>query len=57
MGIRPQRHHENIEHVATHLDTGPYGVEGETDSELVFRWMLNRIESCPSERPRDGVHH
>jgi glutamine amidotransferase len=29
--------------VATHLDTGAYLPEGDTDSELVFRWLLNRM--------------
>ncbi|MEX1124115.1 MAG: class II glutamine amidotransferase [Acidimicrobiia bacterium] len=48
---------ENIEHVATHLDTGPYGVEGETDSELVFRWMLNRMKQFGLEpdKPASGL--
>lgn len=33
-----------IEHVATHLDLGRFGPpEGDTDSELVFRWLLNRM--------------
>ncbi len=33
-----------IEHVATHLDLGPFGPpDGETDSELAFLWMLNRM--------------
>lgn len=33
-----------IEHVATHLDLGRFGPpDGETDSELAFLWMLNRM--------------
>ena len=33
-----------FEHVATHLDIGYYGPpEGETDSELAFLWILNRM--------------
>ncbi|GMQ86180.1 MAG: class II glutamine amidotransferase [Acidimicrobiia bacterium] len=33
-----------IEHVATHLDLGRFGPpEGETDSELAFLWILNRM--------------
>jgi predicted glutamine amidotransferase len=33
-----------FEHVATRLDIGPYGPpDGETDSELAFLWMLNRM--------------
>lgn len=34
----------NIEHVATHLDLGRFGPpDGETDSELAFLWILNRM--------------
>lgn len=34
----------NIDHVATHLDLGGHQpAEGDTDSELVFRWMLGRM--------------
>jgi len=33
-----------FDHVATRLDIGPYGPpNGETDSELVFLWLLNRM--------------
>ena len=33
-----------FEHVATWLDLGAFGPpDGDTDSELVFRWMLNRM--------------
>ena len=33
-----------FEHVATRLDIGPYGPpDGETDSELAFLWILNRM--------------
>ncbi|HZD23670.1 MAG TPA: class II glutamine amidotransferase [Acidimicrobiia bacterium] len=35
-----------IEHVGTRLDIGLYGPTfGETDSELVFRWILNRMST------------
>lgn len=34
----------HIEHIGTHLDLGLHGpLWGETDSELVFRWILNRM--------------
>ena len=34
----------DIEHVATHLDLGRFGPpDGETDSELAFLWILNRM--------------
>ena len=46
-----------IEHVATHLDLGRFGPpEGETDSELAFRWILNRMADYgldPDESARD----
>lgn len=46
-----------IEHVATRLDIGLYGPTwGETDSELVFRWILNRMGSYgldPDSHARD----
>ncbi|MFV1971447.1 MAG: class II glutamine amidotransferase [Acidimicrobiia bacterium] len=33
-----------FDHVSTRLDIGPYGPpDGETDSELAFLWMLNRM--------------
>ncbi len=33
-----------FDHVSTRLDIGPYGPpDGQTDSELVFLWMLNRM--------------
>ena len=33
-----------IEHIAAHLDLGRFGPpDGETDSELAFLWMLNRM--------------
>ncbi len=36
---------ETFQHVATHLDIGPYGpAGGETDSELAFLWILNRMK-------------
>ena len=34
-----------FEHVRTRLDLGPYGPpEGDTDSEMAFLWLLNRME-------------
>lgn len=33
-----------FEHVRTHMDIGPFGPpQGATDSELAFRWLLNRM--------------
>lgn len=49
---------ENIEHVATHLDTGLYGpAQGDTDSELVFRWILNRMNQfgLDPDKPASGL--
>lgn len=47
-----------IEHVQTHLDLGLYAPAwGDTDSELVFRWMLNRMAryGLDPEAPADGL--
>jgi glutamine amidotransferase len=49
---------ENIEHVATHLDAGTYGPpQGDTDSELVFRWILNRMNrfGLDPDKPAGGL--
>jgi predicted glutamine amidotransferase len=48
----------DIDHVATHLDLGSYGhPDGETDSELIFRWMLNRMtrHGLDPSRPADSL--
>ena len=35
---------DEFEHVATRLDIGPFGPPvGQTDSEMVFLWLLNRM--------------
>jgi predicted glutamine amidotransferase len=43
-----------FDHVATRLDAGPYGPpDGDTDSELAFLWLLNRMKEYgldPGER-------
>lgn len=48
----------NIDHVATHLDLGSHGhPDGETDSELVFRWMLSRMGryGLDPDQPADSL--
>lgn len=48
----------SFEHVATHLDTGGQGPPaGDTDSELVFLWMLNRMHEygLDPDQPAEGV--
>lgn len=47
-----------FEHVATRLDLGAYGPpDGETDSELAFLWMLNRMSDygLDSHEPSDTL--
>jgi len=47
-----------FEHVATRLDIGAFGPpDGETDSELVFLWLLNRMENYGLEphEPADSL--
>jgi glutamine amidotransferase len=48
----------SFEHVATHLDIGYYGPpDGETDSELAFLWILNRMKEhgLDPEKPADDL--
>lgn len=48
----------HLDYVATRLDLGPYGPPvGETDSELAFRWLLNRMADfgLDPESPADDV--
>ncbi len=47
-----------FEHVRTRLDLGPYGPPaGQTDSELVFLWLLNRMQryGLSPRRPADSL--
>lgn len=47
-----------IERVATHLDLGRFGPpDGETDSELAFLWILNRMANygLDPERPAENL--
>lgn len=49
---------DGIDHVGTRLDIGLYGPTwGETDSELIFRWILNRMRfhGLDPETPSDDL--
>lgn len=47
-----------FDHVSTRLDIGPFGPpDGQTDSELAFLWLLNRMEDygLDPEEPADDL--